>query len=253
MKIPLTQLSFVAIALPLFLLGCKDDTNQTNVQGLKGADGLASLVRQRQLATGSNACNKGGLMIESGHDTNQNGVLDDSEIHDRQAICNGGKMNTQMHFNRIATFAVCAQLGSDCDSDLETAAEIVASSQDGMTLIYSNSPAQQVGFIDIADPAAPVGLGALGLAAEPTSVAVVDAHALVAVNRSENYVDVAGSLEIVEIATRRLIHCIDLGGQPDSGPSISTRKRLLKRATAAFGLHQKAAALWTILTGQSTA
>ncbi len=60
---------------------------------------------------------------------------------------NGGK-----HFNRVATFAVCAQLGSSCETREETAAEIVAASTDGMTLIYTNSPKDEVGFVDITDP-----------------------------------------------------------------------------------------------------
>jgi hypothetical protein len=52
-------------------------------------------------------------------------------------------------FNRTATFAVCHQVGASCESDATTAAEIVAASLDGMTLVYSNSPKQEVGFVDI--------------------------------------------------------------------------------------------------------
>jgi hypothetical protein len=122
----------------------------------------------------------------------------------------------QMHFNRIATFPVCSQVGSSCTDDAVTAAEIVAASADGMTLIYSNSPGQQVGFIDITDPASPIGLGSLALGGEPTSVAVAGAYALVAVNRSTNFVEVAGSLDVIEFNSRTLVHSIDLGGQPDS-------------------------------------
>ena len=47
--------------------------------------------------------------------------------------------NPAMFFNRTATFAVCAQIGDSCESDTETAAEIVAASADGMTLIYQNA------------------------------------------------------------------------------------------------------------------
>lgn len=224
MRYPLSKLSLAVITLPLFLLsGCNDGKDgaagtpgQNGANGANGADGLTSLVRQRQLPAGSLACNKGGVIIESGLDSNKNGTLDENEISASQAICSAGQMNAQMNFNRIATFPVCSQTGSSCDSDDTTAAEIVAASVDGMTLIYSNSPAAQVGFIDITNPASPVGLGALDLGTEPTSVAVAGAHALVAVNRSENYVEVAGSLEIVNIATRSIVHTIDLGGQPDS-------------------------------------
>lgn len=227
MKHPLSKLGLAVLALPLVLLsGCNDGKDGANGQngsngangsdGADGSNGLISLVRQRQLSAGSIACNKGGVMIESGLDDDGDGVLSDSEVSASQAICNSGQLDTHVNFQRVATFAVCAQQGSSCAEDASTAAEIVAASGDGMTLIYSNSPAEQVGFIDIRDPASPTGLGALELGAEPTSVAVAGAHALVGVNRSENYIDVAGSLEVVDIATRTIVHSIDLGGQPDS-------------------------------------
>ncbi len=227
MKYPLSKLSLAVLALPLLLLsGCNDGkdgasgspgVNGSNgSKGADGIDGLTSMVRQRQLASGSIACNKGGVIVESGLDDNDDGVLGDSEVVASQALCNSGQLNQQMNFNRIATFPVCAQVGSSCTEDTATAAEIVAVSADGLTLIYSNSPAEQVGFIDIRDPASPTALGALELGSEPTSVAVAGTHALVGVNRSANYVEVAGSLEVVDIATRSIVHTIELGGQPDS-------------------------------------
>jgi hypothetical protein len=66
-----------------------------------------------------------------------------------------------------------------------TAAEIVAASTDGMTLIYTNSPKDEVGFVDITDPSAPVALGALAMGGEPTSITVQGNHALIAVNTSQ--------------------------------------------------------------------
>ena len=41
------------------------------------------------------------------------------------------------------------------DQATETSSEIIAASEDGMTLIYSDSPLGAVGFIDISDPAPP--------------------------------------------------------------------------------------------------
>ncbi|MCB1888060.1 MAG: esterase-like activity of phytase family protein [Rhodocyclaceae bacterium] len=123
---------------------------------------------------------------------------------------------TARAFNRVASFFVCNQLGSSCESDDETAAEIVAASSDGMTLIYSNSPANSVGFVDITDPAAPAGLGGVALPGEPTSVAVLGGRALVAVNTSADFVNVAGQLVVVDIATRSIEATIALAGQPDS-------------------------------------
>lgn len=121
-----------------------------------------------------------------------------------------------MHFNRVSTFTICAQVGSSCESDTPVNAEIVAASSDGMTLIYTSGLSRQIGFVDITDPAAPVGLGSLTLDGEPTSVAVVGAHALVAVNTSPSFVAPSGKLVVVNIASRSVVAQLDLGGQPDS-------------------------------------
>ncbi len=119
-------------------------------------------------------------------------------------------------FNRVATFAVCAQIGSSCETREATAAEIVAASTDGMTLIYTNSPKDEVGFVDITDPSAPQALGALAMGGEPTSITVQGNHALIAVNTSASFTAPSGKLVVVDIATRTVVHEIALGGQPDS-------------------------------------
>lgn len=120
------------------------------------------------------------------------------------------------HFNRIATFAVCDQVGSSCESDDAVNAEIVAASSDGMTLVYTNGEKGEIGFVDITDPARPKALGAVAVGGEPTSVAVVGAYALAAVNTSPSFVQPAGKLMVIDIARRTTVHTIDLGGQPDS-------------------------------------
>ncbi|MEZ5650162.1 MAG: esterase-like activity of phytase family protein [Burkholderiaceae bacterium] len=127
-----------------------------------------------------------------------------------------GANRTEGNFNRIAVFTVCSQEPAGCDSDNPTAAEIVAASTDGLTLVYTNSPDRSIGFVDITDPGAPIGLGKLAMGGEPTSVAVKDGWALVGVNTSADYVNVAGALVVVDIATRTEVARIDLGGQPDS-------------------------------------
>ena len=124
--------------------------------------------------------------------------------------------NPDKFFNRTATFAVCNQIGSSCESNETTAAEIVAASEDGMTLVYSNSPKGEIGFVDITDVKAPKPLGALAMGGEPTSVTVLGANALVAVNTSINYVNTSGKLVVVDIAKRQKLAEIALPGQPDS-------------------------------------
>lgn len=118
----------------------------------------------------------------------------------------------ESYFTRLATFPVFRNTAID----QETVAEIVAASADGNTLIYTDSPNAQIGFVDITDPAQPQPLGVLGLAGEPTSVAVHGPHALVAVNTSADFVHPAGELAVIDIASRTLIATLPLGGQPDS-------------------------------------
>ena len=121
------------------------------------------------------------------------------------------------HFSRLATYPICAQLElGDCNVDDETAAEIVTASTDGNTLIYSNSPFESLGFVDITDPSSPVGLGELDLGGEPTSVSVYGDYAVVAVNTSEDFVNVSGQLIVVDIASQRIEAQYPLAGQPDS-------------------------------------
>jgi hypothetical protein len=85
-----------------------------------------------------------------------------------------------------------------------------------MTLVYTDSPLEQVGFVDITDPASPVAGGTLALSGEPTSVAIKGDYALVGVNTSADYVNVSGHLEVVSISGVSSVRQIDLGGQPDS-------------------------------------
>jgi hypothetical protein len=119
-------------------------------------------------------------------------------------------------FNRIASFPVCSQIDPGCDTDEETVSEISAVSEDGNTVIYTDSPQDQLGFVDITTPNAPAPLGTLALAGEPTSVAVVGVYAVAGVNTSADFVNVSGQLAVVDIATRTQVATIDLGGQPDA-------------------------------------
>jgi hypothetical protein len=115
-------------------------------------------------------------------------------------------------FRRLATFPV--YLNTDIAS--ETVAEIVAATDDGMTLIYTDGASEQVGYVDISDPSRPQAAGVTRVAGEPTSLAVAGDYALVAVNTSTSYTAPSGQLSVVEIASQALVADIDLGGQPDA-------------------------------------
>ena len=121
-----------------------------------------------------------------------------------------------MNFNRIATFSVCSQIEESCNDDTETSAEIITATDDGMTLIYSDSPYGVIGFIDISDPSNPEGTGVINVDGEPTAVAVWRGYAIAAVNTSADYVNTSGVLIAIDIATRTISKSWQLGGQPDS-------------------------------------
>ena len=119
----------------------------------------------------------------------------------------------EMNFNRIASFPVALNTP---EAD-ETSAEIIAATGDGMTLIYSDSPAGVIGFIDITDPANPVAAGSFALPnGEPTAVSALGQTVFVAENTSESYTAPSGVLHAIDVGSRNVIASCDLGGQPDS-------------------------------------
>ncbi|MCD2181292.1 esterase-like activity of phytase family protein [Rhizobium sp. GN54] len=119
-------------------------------------------------------------------------------------------------FNRIASFAVADNMPDGTDPKTPTSSEIIAATEDGNTLVYSDSPLKAIGFIDITDAKAPKAAGTVAFEGEPTSVGVAGGKALVAVNTSESYVKPSGFLAVVDIATKAIETTCDLGGQPDS-------------------------------------
>jgi hypothetical protein len=91
-------------------------------------------------------------------------------------------------------------------------AEIVAATPDGRTLVYTDSGAEELGFVDITDPLAPSEIGTLSVSGEPTSVAITPdgLWALATVNGTPD------QLVVVDLADRTVETTIMLGGQPDS-------------------------------------
>ncbi|MGF1475945.1 MAG: esterase-like activity of phytase family protein [Geminicoccaceae bacterium] len=119
-------------------------------------------------------------------------------------------------FNRIASFPVNTNLGEDQDQATETSAEIISATEDGMMLVYSDSPLGAVGMIDISDPTSPKPAGTIALDGEPTAVSVVGGKILAGVNTSESYTEPSGHLAVIDIETQAIEATCDLGGQPDS-------------------------------------
>lgn len=122
----------------------------------------------------------------------------------------------QWRFQRVSTFG---NYLNRVDIGEETVSEIVAVTEDGKTLVYTDGERASIGFVDITVPANPVAAGMVeGLGGEPTSVDVLGNRlALVAVNTSNDFVNPSGQLVAVNIATKTLVGSpIQLGGQPDS-------------------------------------
>ncbi len=142
------------------------------------------------------------------------GVAGEGGAHDR------GDRRSRPHRAPAASFRRIATLPNylnNADIAEETVSEIVASTKDGSTLLYTDSPLDEVGLVDIRDPYRPVGLGKVRLGGEPTSVAVLGNRlALVGVNTSESFVTPGGYLAVVDIATQSVVAEVPLGGQPDS-------------------------------------
>ena len=132
------------------------------------------------------------------------------------ALAAGGALAQEASFNRVASFATPLNMAEGEDRSAETSAEIVAATADGMTLVYTDSPLGVVGRIDITDPANPQPLGNVAMDGEPTSVAILDTTAFVAVNSSESFTEPSGHLLALDVASGEERGRCDLGGQPDS-------------------------------------
>ncbi|MFN0122128.1 MAG: esterase-like activity of phytase family protein [Blastocatellia bacterium] len=107
----------------------------------------------------------------------------------------------ESYFNRVASFKV---RGAE--------AEIIAGTPDGRTLVYTDAPGGQVGFVDIGDPARPVETATLKVAGTPTSAAITpDGHyALVCVDGAPD------QLVVFNVGDRTVAATHTLPGQPDS-------------------------------------
>ena len=119
-------------------------------------------------------------------------------------------------FNRIASFPVIANMAEGEDSVRESSAEIISASQDGMTVIYTDSPLGVLGLVDLTDPANPQPKGNVALNGEPTTAHIIGNRAFVGVNTSDSYTDPSGRLAVIDLDSGEEVASCDLGGQPDS-------------------------------------
>ncbi len=119
-------------------------------------------------------------------------------------------------FNRVAAFATPANMAEGEDQARESSAEIISASEDGMTLVYTDSPLGVVGLVDITDPRAPKALGNIDVGGEPTTAVYIGNLIFAGVNTSESLAAPSGKVVTVDPATRAVVAECDIGGQPDS-------------------------------------
>lgn len=122
-------------------------------------------------------------------------------------------------WDRVATYPVFQNVPSGVDPADETVAEISTVTDDGNTVVYTDAAGGRIGFLDITDPARPVGAGTLVLADgdSPTSVAAVGDYVLVVIDSSGgDFTAPAGRVDVVRLSDRTVVREIALGGQPDS-------------------------------------
>ena len=127
-----------------------------------------------------------------------------------------GTAHAEMNFNRIAAFETTRNMSAGEDLNRETSAEIIAATEDGMSLVYTDSPLGVVGLIDITNPGQPKPLGNVTVDGEPTAVAIYANTAFVGVNTSESYTAPSGHIAVLDVKSQKILQKCDVGGQPDS-------------------------------------
>jgi hypothetical protein len=132
------------------------------------------------------------------------------------ALCAAVPALAEPVFNRVAAFATPANMAEGEDLARETSAEIISASEDGMVLVYTDSPLGVVGLVDIADPKAPKALGNIDVGGEPTTAVFVGGMILAGVNTSESFTAPSGKVVTVDPGTKAVVAECDIGGQPDS-------------------------------------
>jgi DNA-binding beta-propeller fold protein YncE len=118
----------------------------------------------------------------------------------------------EKNFVRVASFPIF----KNTNVNKESVSEIVTATQDGNTLIYTDSSQELLGFVDIRDENNPLAAGTVKLPGEPTSVSVVGQWAIVCVNTSEDFVNTSGVMIVIHIGTQKIVRRMKLGGQPDA-------------------------------------
>jgi len=120
------------------------------------------------------------------------------------------------YFERINTYPVYKTLRDGADPATQTVAEIIYASKDGRTLVFTDSPGEDIVFVNAANPLNLQPMGRTALGGEPTSVAVGASAAYAGVNTSEDYVNASGYMAVIDLDSLEITAKCDAKGQPDS-------------------------------------
>lgn len=132
-----------------------------------------------------------------------------------------------VYFERIAYIPAAANVPADRKKGSKSVAEIVAASEDGMMLAYTDGEQNGVGLIDLRDPAKPIAAGFIPVQGEPTSLVITRGKILVAVDSSSDFTQPQGHLAVIDMKTRTVVDRCKLQGQPDSVALDKTASNLL--------------------------
>ena len=124
----------------------------------------------------------------------------------------GGKKGGYV-FNRIVTHPVCKAEQVTCDIDDEISAEIIDVTPDGKTIVFTNSPGDSIGLVDISDPYHPVSKPLVDVGGEPTSARILgNRWVLVGVDTSPDFVNPSGELLVMDLKDDLAVYkTFDLG------------------------------------------
>jgi hypothetical protein len=120
------------------------------------------------------------------------------------------------YFVRIATFEAHRNVPKDRNVSKKSVAEIVAASEDGRLLAYTDGEQMGIGLIDISKPSEPKPAGFIPVEGEPTSVVIIKGKLLAAVSSTKEFYQPTDHLAVIDIASQKQVLQCNLFGQPDS-------------------------------------
>ncbi len=134
--------------------------------------------------------------------------------------------STPMHLEHVGTaFLQLNQSDQEIEDKEPSSAEIVDFTANGKELVYTDSLAGRLGFLDTSSTSNPRAGGTIDVPGDPTSVAVYKRWALVAITTNEDpdgdgpeneFDNPSGELLVISLHDREIVHSIELAGQPDA-------------------------------------